>query len=784
MTSYKAKMLVAPSKSAVGPALCDPIVKSCRDALGARDAFSIALSGGSLPSFLQSLPAAFEKAGVDPRWDKWHVLLADERCVVATDEDSNLKAIKENFTSKVPIPEGQVYGIDEKRLAKNTDAVAVHYQEKVVRALLGKCDGMLDCVVLGFGPDGHTCSLFPGHPLLEEDILLVAPIDDSPKPPPSRITLTLPVLNTMSRQVVFCGAGASKSPVLKATFGTALERVGEGVEKNVQGTKAYDVEMITPAPYPCGMVRTGQGGDSLVWVTDAEAAEGAITVEKVTHVSHEAWIKEGLAVMVVGASGDLAKKKTYPSLLSLFAGNLLPKDVVIYGFARSKMSDDDLRSRLRGYLENKAEDAVVEDFLGRCFYQSGSGYGDIDGWKELDAKLQVIESKSPKKSNRLFYFAIPPNVFAETGDAIKRACMAPNGFSRMIVEKPFGRDLESCRDILGRLGRHFDETNLFRIDHYLGKEMTQNLMVMRFGNVWMERVWNRDFVQCVMLTFKEPFGTQGRGGYFDQYGIIRDIIQNHLLQVMCLLCMECPNKLDGPEAGEKIRDEKVRVIEAMPPVTLDEVFLGQYEGYTDDETITNKDSNCPTYALVRCFINNPRWAGVPIIFKAGKALNERKAEMRVQFKDAPAAGSLFGVHVPRNEIVVKLQPEETIYMKSNIKTPGFSSAPIQSELEVKYDTRYFGDEGASNPDAYSRLILDVLRGRSASFVRSDELIRAWEIFTPVLQQIERENVRPHIYKVGSRGPEAADAWSNEKSGYVRNDAYVYHDGVVGAKPGM
>ncbi len=243
--------------------------------------------------------------------------------------------------------------------------------------------------------------------------------------------------------------------------------------------------------------------------------------------------------------------------------------------------------------------------------------------------------------------------------------------------------------------------------------------------------------------------------------------------------MECPNKLDGPGSGEKIRDEKVRVLEAMSPVTIDEVFLGQYEGYTDDETITNKDSNCATFAIIRCFINNPRWAGVPIIFKAGKALNERKAEMRVQFKSAPAAETLFGgVEVPRNELVMKLQPGETIYLKSNIKTPGFSSSPIQTELEVKYDTRYFAHSSSSNPDAYSRLILDVLRGRSANFVRSDELIRAWEIFTPVLHQIDAENIRPHSYKVGSRGPDGADNFFNEKSGYLRNDAYIWEDGHI------
>eukprot|EP00956_Cyclotella_meneghiniana_P030192 scaffold75346_cov62-Cyclotella_meneghiniana.AAC.2 len=477
-----------------------------------------------------------------------------------------------------------------------------------------------------------------------------------------------------------------------------------------------------------------------------------------THVSHEAWIKEGLSIIVIGASGDLAKKKTFPSLLSLFADHLLPRKLVIYGYARSNITSEDLREKIRPYLEKTKDldQSVIDDFLGLVHYQSGTGYGDIESWNCLNNKIvefedEIEETGGISKANRLFYFAIPPNVFAETGEAIKTTCMSTKGFSRMIVEKPFGKDLDSCKEILARLGQHFDETNLFRIDHYLGKEMVQNLMVMRFGNIWMDNIMNRNTVQCIMLTFKEPFGTEGRGGYFDQYGIIRDIIQNHLLQTMCLLCMECPNKLDGPDASEKIRDEKVRVLEAMDPVTLDEVFLGQYEGYHDDPTITNKDSNCPTFAAVRCFINNQRWAGVPIIFKAD---------------------------VPRNELVIKLQPDETIYMKSNIKTPGFSSAPIQSELQVQYDTRYYDEKTTSNPDAYSRLILDVLRGKSASFVRSDELIRAWEVFTPVLHQIDRENVKPRLYKTGSRGPEEADDWITNKSGYLRNDAYVWYDGDI------
>ena len=235
---------------------------------------------------------------------------------------------------------------------------------------------------------------------------------------------------------------------------------------------------------------------------DLTPEQRAALEAKVTHVSHEDWMSEGLAIVVIGASGDLAKKKTYPSLLSLFAGSLLPPNVVIYGYARSKMSDDDLRKKLGPYLEGKQEAPVVEEFLSRCFYQSGAGYGDAEGWKELDSKITDLEREhsADSRNNRLFYFAIPPNVFAETGAAIKGNAMAGNGFSRMIVEKPFGKDLDSCKEILSKLNQHFDETNLFRIDHYLGKEMVQNLNVMRFGNLWLENMMNRNCVECIMLT--------------------------------------------------------------------------------------------------------------------------------------------------------------------------------------------------------------------------------------------------------------------------------------------
>lgn len=498
------------------------------------------------------------------------------------------------------------------------------------------------------------------------------------------------------------------------------------------------------------------------------------------NTSSESSIKETLSVVVIGASGDLAKKKTYPSLLSLFSSSLLPEETRIWGLARSDLTDDALRARLKPYLlKSKTHDEnVVDEFLSKCFYHRGKTYGDVDAYNKLAEKITEYEDcQSDFKHNRLFYFAIPPTVFADAGMAVKTTAMSSRGWSRVIVEKPFGNDLESCKKLLKTLGEYFREDQLYRIDHYLGKEMVQNLMVLRFGNIFFEKMWNRDSVQCVFCTFKEDIGTEGRGGYFDQFGIIRDIIQNHLMQVLTMLAIEAPIQIDGPEAGNDIRDAKVSVLRQIPPITIDECFLGQYEGYADDETITNKGTTTPTFALIRLFIDSPRWSGVPFILKAGKALDERKSEMRIQFKDAPGAEFMFNTSCPRNELVLRLQPNEAIYMKTNVKEPGFSSKPIQSELEVNYENRYYEEklkeDKKSHPDAYTRLILDAIKGYQAPFVRDDELIRSWEIFTPILHQLERENVMPLKYSMGSRGPEGADDWVKEKSGYVHNDNYKY-----------
>ncbi|XP_057820593.2 glucose-6-phosphate 1-dehydrogenase, cytoplasmic isoform [Cryptomeria japonica] len=479
-----------------------------------------------------------------------------------------------------------------------------------------------------------------------------------------------------------------------------------------------------------------------------------------------------LSIVVLGASGDLAKKKTFPALFNLYhQGFLQPKDVYIFGYARTQLSDDGLRDRIRGYLKTGKADSekepseVVSDFLSLVAYVSGS-YDSEEGFINLDKKITEHEhskSGSEGPSRRLFYLALPPSVYPIVCKMIRNYCMNQRGWTRVIVEKPFGKDLDSSEALSNQLGKLFTEEQIYRIDHYLGKELVQNLLVVRFANRLFLPLWNRDNIDNVQIVFREDFGVDGRGGYFDEYGIIRDIIQNHLLQVLCLISMEKPVSL----TPEHIRDEKVKVLQSVLPIRPEDVVIGQYEGYTEDPTVS-KDSNTPTFATVVLRIHNERWEGVPFILKAGKALNSRKAEIRVQFKDVP--GDIFRCNKHgRNEFVIRLQPSEAMYMKLTVKQPGLEMSTTQSELDLSYRQRY---QGIVIPEAYERLILDTIRGDQQHFVRRDELKAAWEIFTPLLNDIDNGEIKSCTYKRGSRGPEEADKLL-ARVGYEQTHGYVW-----------
>jgi glucose-6-phosphate 1-dehydrogenase len=284
----------------------------------------------------------------------------------------------------------------------------------------------------------------------------------------------------------------------------------------------------------------------------------------------------------------------------------------------------------------------------------------------------------------------------------------------------------------------------------LAKEMLQNLFVFRFHNSSFESIWNKNTIESVTITFKESFGTENRGGYFDQYGIIRDVIQNHLLQMLTLVAMEHPStSTDEAGSSDSIRNAKLQVLQHMDPIRLEDVLLGQYRGYADDPTISNKDTNTPTFAAMRCWVHTPRWKGVPFFLQAGKALDEQVCDIRIAFRRS--SSDLAG----GNELVLRLQPNPGIELHMNIKTPGFTTEPMSSAMKLNYQQDI---PNVSNPDAYTRLLLDVLRGNSGSFVRKDELQRSWELFTPLLQRIEGEKVRPIPYEYGSQGPNTCHDW--------------------------
>lgn len=462
---------------------------------------------------------------------------------------------------------------------------------------------------------------------------------------------------------------------------------------------------------------------------------------------------EYVSIVVFGASGDLAKKKTFPALFGLYREGQLPAAVNIVGYARSKLTLEELRERIKENLKLKDDlsKEKVDGFLLLISYISGP-YDKPEGYQQLAKAIEAYDAEHKiTKSERLFYLALPPSVFAEVGTHIKEQVYPENGRLRLIVEKPFGHDLESARKLQQDLAPLFSEEELYRIDHYLGKEMVKNLLVLRFGNELLSGVWNSKHISSVQISFKEAFGTEGRGGYFDLIGIVRDVMQNHLLQVLTLLTMERPVSFD-PEA---VRDEKVKVLKAFSELDHNDVLLGQYgksedgtkPGYLDDETVKG-DSKCVTYAGIGITINNERWDGVPFVLRAGKALDESKVEIRIQFKQV-AKGIFKEIH--RNELVIRVQPNEAVYLKINSKVPGISTETSLTELDLTYASRYSKDFWI--PEAYEALIRDCYLGNHANFVRDDELDVSWQLFTPLLNYIESpEGPKPEIYPYGSKGP--------------------------------
>lgn len=490
-------------------------------------------------------------------------------------------------------------------------------------------------------------------------------------------------------------------------------------------------------------------------------------------------LKDNTAIVVLGASGDLAKKKTFPALFGLFRNKFLPKDIRIVGYARTKMDREEFLKRVRSYIKvpTKETEELLDSFCEHCTYIAGK-YDEDEPFKVLSRHLEDLEH-GRHAQNRVFYMALPPSVFVTVSEHLKKNCYPKHGVARIIVEKPFGKDLQSSRELSKALEPNWKEEEIFRIDHYLGKEMVKNILIMRFGNEFFGATWNRHHIDNVQITFKEPFGTEGRGGYFDEFGIIRDVMQNHLLQVLTLIAMERPISF----SAEDIRDEKVRVLRAIDSIEPKNVIIGQYgksldgskPSYKEDDTVP-PDSRCPTFCALVAYIKNERWDGVPFIMKAGKALNEQKAEVRIQFRDVTSG--IFK-EIPRNELVIRVQPNECVYIKMNSKLPGLSMQTVVTELDLTYRRRF---SDLKIPEAYESLILDALKGDHSNFVRDDELDASWRIFTPLLHYLdENKEIIPMEYPYGSRGPAVLDDFT-ASFGYKFSDAAGYQWPLTSTAP--
>jgi len=479
-----------------------------------------------------------------------------------------------------------------------------------------------------------------------------------------------------------------------------------------------------------------------------------------------------LHVVILGASGDLAQKKLVPALFALYCQGLLPAGFRVFGFARTPMDDDVFRSALERRLtcrytpgESCAE--RMREFLGRCHYVAGA-YDDADAFLSLFERERDLDGG---RADRLFYFALPSTLFVPASSALAGAGLVAcadtdRPWTRVVVEKPFGRDRPSSDSLVRAMARIFTEEQTYRMDHYLGKEMVQNLLVLRFANLFFEPVWNRRYVRGVEIRWQEDIGVEGRGGYFDNYGIIRDVVQNHLMQMLALVAMEAPARLEA----HRIRDEKVRLLRQVAPVTLEDLVVGQYvaatrggvrlAGYREEPGVA-PESRAATFAAAVLRIESDRWRGVPFLLRAGKALDGRLAEIRVRFRDVPA--NLFcaaGGCPPANELVIRVQPNEAIELTVATKVPGLAMRVAPRSLDLRYQAAF----REIIPDAYEQLLLDAIEGDRSLFIRADELAAAWDILTPVLHSLDARGVIPEFYPFGSAGPAGAARLDSDGGG--------------------
>lgn len=480
---------------------------------------------------------------------------------------------------------------------------------------------------------------------------------------------------------------------------------------------------------------------------------------------------EACSIVIFGASGDLTSRKLIPALYHLFKDKQMPPEFRVLGFARREKTDESWRQELRESLEqfsrSKPVDGKVwEEFARHVFYCRGD-LTETAAYRNLERQLAAFGNEALRR-NLLFYLATSPSQFGLVVEQLHQADLLHKeqngrngkGWQRIVVEKPFGHDLPSALELNRELTRYASEEQVFRIDHYLGKETVQNIMMFRFSNAIFERLWNRDSIDHVQITVSERLGVGQRGGYYEEAGALRDMVQNHLLQVLSLIAMEPPVSLEA----DAIHDEKVKLLKSIRAIGSDEVVRGQYFAGTVDgearpgyrqEPKVKPDSNVETYAALKLFIDNWRWSGVPFYLRTGKCLPLSTSEVRIQFRRTPHVlfAAQCGQNLDPNALTLRLQPDEGIYLRFNGKVPGTSVAVRPVRMHFSYDAEF----GAYTPEAYERLLLEAMVGDATLFIRRDEVETAWSYIDSIRSAWDGKPLsNREFYAAGTWGPMAAD----------------------------
>jgi len=503
------------------------------------------------------------------------------------------------------------------------------------------------------------------------------------------------------------------------------------------------------------------------------------TVEDVTAGIRELYCIESLpdpcGVVIFGASGDLTSRKLIPSLFSLYQKGLMPEGFFVLGCGRTRMSDESFRDKLAAALADKfgsAGDEKRKEFLARCHYQSGD-YQSLELYQDLSGRVEQLRQRFNSGGNCLFYLSTPPALYlpvVERMDAAKLSREPQNGrpWRRVVVEKPFGYDLQSARDLNRRLHRHINERQTYRIDHYLGKDTVQNIFIFRFANAIFEPIWNQQYIDHVQITVAEALGVEHRAGYFEGTGLLRDMFQNHMLQMLALVAKEPPVRFEA----DRIRDEKTKLLRSLRPIPMDELsrwmVRGQYGpgrigheqavGYRQEEGV-DPESNTETYVAAKLLVDNWRWSGVPFYLRAGKRLARRITEIAIQFKRVPHSvfAPLTEEALSPNTLILTVQPQEGMALTINAKRPGPKLCMGELTMQFKYRDLF----GAEVPEAYERLLLDCMLGDQTLFVRFDFLEASWALLTPILEAWQSKGDAAEVgslysYPAGSWGPVEAD----------------------------